>query len=393
MKKKAISAFSISLALAASLFLTSCTGDGGSADEGDSGAASNGGTEAPVTEITEAETSVPPVFDERQNSDIHRGELILVNRDYEYDEFLNPDIVNIYENKNEYYKVDRSDMRLDRVMIGAINSMMEEFYKATGITNVIANSGYRAYEEQKEMYDEDLENTGLTESVLVAPPGHSEHHTGLAMDFAVDDGESYPALRDEDEYHWIYENAHRFGLILRYTEQNKHITGYMAESWHFRYVGPVHASIIKRMGVAYEQYIGFIKDFQFENPLEYRFSDTEFYRIYFVPVNNNSTKTEIPIPYECLNNGGEEWPYTVSGNNIDGFIVTVKIPELSPDYDETYLYMFGSATDTAPTTFDDETTADEYESDQSEDDADMSDENDQSDEKTDSAEEEGEIGW
>ncbi|MBR3024378.1 MAG: hypothetical protein IKH71_08005, partial [Oscillospiraceae bacterium] len=43
---------------------------------------------------------------------------------------------------------------------------------------------------------------------------------------------------------------------------------------------------------------------------------------------------------------GAEWPYTVSGNNSDGFIVTVKIPELSPDYDETFLYMFGAGGET-----------------------------------------------
>lgn len=342
MNKRAMTAFSSAIMLAFSLMLTSCSGSSSAADENSDTAE----TEVPVTEkVTEAVTEVPSVYVEVQNSDIHRGDLILINRDYEYSDGSNPNIVNIYENKSDSYKVDRSYMELDKTMINAINSMLDDFAAKTGITNILCNSGYRTYDEQKQMYEEDLENTGLLESALVAPPGHSEHHSGLAMDFAIDDGYEYPALRNEGEYSWIYANAANYGLILRYTEQNKHITKYQAESWHFRYVGPVHASMIYRMGVALEQYEGFIKDFQYDNPLEYKYSDTEFYRIYFVPMDMSSDKTSLPIPYECLSNNGAEWPYTVSGNNSDGFIVTVKIPELSPDYDDSFLYMFGASAD------------------------------------------------
>ncbi len=342
MNKRAMTAFSSAIMLAFSLMLTSCSGSSSVADENSETAE----TEVPVTEeVTEAVTEVPSVYVEVQNSDIHRGDLILINRDYEYSDGSNPNIVNIYENKSDSYKVDRSYMELDKTMINAINSMLDDFAAKTGITNILCNSGYRTYDEQKQMYEEDLENTGLLESALVAPPGHSEHHSGLAMDFAIDDGYEYPALRNEGEYSWIYANAANYGLILRYTEQNKHITKYQAESWHFRYVGPVHASMIYRMGVALEQYEGFIKDFQYDNPLEYKYSDTEFYRIYFVPMDMSSDKTSLPIPYECLSNNGAEWPYTVSGNNSDGFIVTVKIPELSPDYDDSFLYMFGASAD------------------------------------------------
>ena len=342
MNNRAMTAFSSAIMLAFSLMLTSCSGSSSAADENSETAE----TEVPVTEeVTEAVTEVPSVYVEVQNSDIHRGDLILINRDYEYSDGSNPNIVNIYENKSDSYKVDRSYMELDKTMINAINSMLDDFAAKTGITNILCNSGYRTYDEQKQMYEEDLENTGLLESALVAPPGHSEHHSGLAMDFAIDDGYEYPALRNEGEYSWIYANAANYGLILRYTEQNKHITKYQAESWHFRYVGPVHASMIYRMGVALEQYEGFIKDFQYDNPLEYKYSDTEFYRIYFVPMDMSSDKTSLPIPYECLSNNGAEWPYTVSGNNSDGFIVTVKIPELSPDYDDSFLYMFGASAD------------------------------------------------
>ncbi len=339
-RKMVFSAFAAALLVCCGGVLTSC---GKNSADGGSSAADDIISEEPAVTEAETEPFVPPVYVECKTSDIHKGNLILVNRDYSYTD-INPDLVNIYANMTNSYNVDRSDMELDKTMLAAINSMLDEFASKTGITNVLANSGYRSYDEQKQMYDDDMEMTGLSYSELVAPPGNSEHHTGYAMDFAVDDGYEYPALRNEGEYSWIYDNADRFGMILRYTEQNRHITGYMAESWHFRYIGPVHASLVKRMGVAYEQYIGFLKDFTFENALEYKFSDSEFYKIYYVPA-SDTEKTEIPIPYEAFENRDNQWEYTISGNNADGFIVTLRIPELSPDFDDSYLYMFSSATE------------------------------------------------
>lgn len=345
MKKRLLfSAFSAAVLLASGILFTSCSSDGQDKENSiDSEADSD--ILAEVTEETPEEEYTPPVYVQCSKDEVHRGELILVNRDYAYDDVYDSSIVNIYANMSDSYNVNRSDMELNKDMINAINGMLDEFASVTGITNVLCNSGYRSYEEQKEMYYEDLEYTGMTVSDRVAPPGHSEHHTGYAMDFAVDDGYEYPALKNEGEYSWIYENAHRYGMILRYTEQNKHITGYMAESWHFRYIGPIHASLVRKMGVAYEEYIGFLKDFQFDNPLEYKHSDTEFYRIYYVPMNNDADVTEVPLPYEAFGSDGRKWEYTISGNNADGFIVTLKIPELSPDYDDTYLYMFNPSPD------------------------------------------------
>lgn len=301
--------------------------------------------EVSVTEAITEEPYIPPVFVECSSEDIHRGSLILVNREYAYKEGSNSDLANIYSMKSDSYKVNTVDMRLDKNMILAMNSMLDDFKAATGITDVLANSGYRSYSEQQIMYENDLETTGLSESELVAPPGNSEHHTGYAMDFAIDDGYSYPALKNEEDYTWIYDNAHKYGMILRYTEQNKHITGYMAESWHFRYVGPVHATLIRQMGVAYEEYVGFLKDFTFDRPLEYKYSDDDFYMIYYVPADMESGKTEIPITFDAY---GDKDRYSISGNNSDGFIVTLRIDELSDDYDDSYLYMFNPIQENVP---------------------------------------------
>ncbi len=285
------------------------------------------------------EPYIPPVVVEIDNADVHKGKLILVNRDYEYVEGSNSNIVNVAAMKNESYSINSNDMTLDTEMIQHINDMLGDFSAQTGITNVLANSGYRSYEEQQELYNSDIEATGQETSLIVAPPGHSEHHTGYAMDFAINDGQSYPALRNEGDYSWIYQNAARYGMILRYTEKNTDFTGYSPESWHFRYIGVPHASLVERMGISYEEFINFIKNFSYEEPLEYKYSDTEFYKMYYVPATTDNRVTEIPISYESFSSENPG-AYSISGNNIDGFIVTLKTDELSDDYNEMLFDMF-----------------------------------------------------
>ena len=292
------------------------------------------------TENTISETEyIPPVTVECSNNDIHKGNLILVNKDHEYIGEGTEDLVNIYNSKHESYEVNTTEMMINTQVLDAMNLMFDDFFAVNGISDVLANSGYRSREEQQKLFDSDRALTGLENSDTVAPPGYSEHHTGYAMDFAINDGGYYPALKNEGQYQWIYNNAEKYGFILRYTEQNKDITGYAAESWHFRYLGNPHATLIKRMGISYEEYVHFIKDFSFEQPLEYKYSENELYKIYYVPADTSSNVTQIPVAI-----GGTEQPgsdaYSISGDNIGGFIVTLKTQELSEDYNEAVFDMF-----------------------------------------------------
>ncbi len=303
--------------------------------------------ETTVTEVTEpVETTPKPVLLQVNNEEFTKGNLILVNKNSKYVEGSNDRLVNIYSQKTEHCDVNTTVMELDSEMLEHINMMIDDFYAQTGISDVLLNSGYRSIDEQDELYTTDLETTGLQYSELVAPPGYSEHHTGLAMDFAINDGETYPALKNEGEYSWIYQNAEKYGMILRYTSSNRIVTGYQPESWHFRYVGTVHAEIINRIRSALEGYINFIKDFSYEYPLEYKCrADGQNYKIYFVPKQDGDI-TEIPIPYDS--NFSEEAPdYSISGNNVDGFIVTLKVDELSENYNELLFDMYAGQNMTA----------------------------------------------
>ena len=59
-----------------------------------------------------------------------------------------------------------------------------------------------------------------------------------------------------DEAKWLYENAARFGFILRYPQGKQDITGYKYESWHIRYVGTDMSYAIHSSGLTLEEYFG-----------------------------------------------------------------------------------------------------------------------------------------
>ena len=91
----------------------------------------------------------------------------------------------------------------------------------------------------------------------VAPPGNSEHHTGLALDFVSNEStELNKSFADTKAAKWLLENAESYGFILRYPEGKEDITGYMYEPWHIRYVGVDIAKEITEAGITFEEYKG-----------------------------------------------------------------------------------------------------------------------------------------
>ncbi len=120
------------------------------------------------------------------------------------------------------------------------------------------NSGYRSYDDQKDIYDEYVKKYGISSAKrLVALPGTSEHQLGLGMDItsqSVMNG-TKRVFGDTDEYLWCKENAYKYGLILRYPQNKTDITGITNEPWHFRYVGKKIAKEIYEKNWTLEEYI------------------------------------------------------------------------------------------------------------------------------------------
>ena len=114
-------------------------------------------------------------------------------------------------------------------------------------------SGFRSYQRQSELYWNYVSRDGQAAAdTYSARPGFSEHQTGLAFDLCHSGG---GLIEDDAESEWVAQNAHRFGFIVRYTPGNQHITGYVPEAWHVRYVGEL-ATDIYNSGLCLEEYLG-----------------------------------------------------------------------------------------------------------------------------------------
>ena len=116
-------------------------------------------------------------------------------------------------------------------------------------------SGYRSYNTQKFTYQGWVNKDGKAAAdTYSARPGHSEHQSGLAADI-----NGYGARFDESKAtEWMANNAYKYGFILRYPQGKQSITGYVYESWHFRYVGVDLATKLYNGGnwITLEEYFG-----------------------------------------------------------------------------------------------------------------------------------------
>lgn len=127
---------------------------------------------------------------------------------------------------------------------------------------LVAVSGYRSYERQAQIYQNNVKNNGQEHAdKYSAKPGTSEHQTGLAMDVAsaTETGATLlePSFSQTNAGEWLAENAHLYGFIIRYPEGKRDVTGYSYEPWHIRYVGETLATEIYHAGITLEEYFGY----------------------------------------------------------------------------------------------------------------------------------------
>ena len=120
---------------------------------------------------------------------------------------------------------------------------------------------YRSYQAQIRNYNRAAASSGLASAESqFARPGHSEHQTGLAVDLLQRTGVVHMSdarFETTGEYAWLRENAHKYGFILRYPREYRHVHGFIFEPWHWRYVGPDIATAMYEEGIGvFEEYYG-----------------------------------------------------------------------------------------------------------------------------------------
>jgi len=96
-------------------------------------------------------------------------------------------------------------------------------FRAAGMGVLGVNSGYRSIEEQTRLYNG--WKAGLPGYNKAAPPGHSNHNHGTAVDLS-----GYGGSTNSPQFRWLLQNAGRFG----FSWDEGRAAG---EPWHWVYVG------------------------------------------------------------------------------------------------------------------------------------------------------------
>ncbi|MDE5772802.1 MAG: M15 family metallopeptidase [Ruminococcus sp.] len=244
------------------------------------------------------------------NKGLYSGNLIIVNANHIY-QFPEDDteIVTLYDHMStEYYGVSDLVISLDTEVIEHLNQLMQDFAETQYNTDIFIIGGYRSAEEQNQKY-----NYGTSYTM----GGFSDYHAGRSFDMGVfpQDGSSSGYYSPTGVYAWIDEHASDYGFVVRYPEGKETITGERTRTQTYRYVGVPHSTYMKQNNLCLEEYIDKLKSYTTNKPLEIS-SGTGLYKVYYVEADYGDT-TDIGVP--------ENNKYEISGNNEDGFIVTVKV--------------------------------------------------------------------
>lgn len=238
-------------------------------------------------------------------SQIHTGSLILVNHRYGYREASHRALTPVCEGVPE--------ILLERQAVALLGNLMDQIQ---GWRSIVPVSGWRSLAAQQQIWDDSMGENGkdFTET-YVALPGHSEHQTGLAIDLGLKQ-EYMDFIRPDFPYSGICQTfrqrAAGFGFVERYPKGKEGVTGIGHEPWHFRYVGVPHAAIMTNLGITLEEYTDFLRQFPYgERPYRYC-KDNLAVTVSYAAAVGDTTRLEL--------DGAS--PYSVSGNNVDGFIIT-----------------------------------------------------------------------
>ncbi len=205
-------------------------------------------TEAPTPTAAPTPTPTPPPTPEptpeRPDLDIGAWNLVLVNPTHSIGDYV-PELTEL--EGGQYF---------DTRAVDALKAFIAAGREAGH--SVVINSSYRGYATQEYLFNRKVAQYGgdrATAATIVAPPGTSEHQTGLCVDVA----DQFYSVKDRSientaTYKWLYAHCAEYGFILRYPDGKQDVTGIMYEPWHFRYVGEEAAQFIMERGLTLEEF-------------------------------------------------------------------------------------------------------------------------------------------
>lgn len=221
-------------------------------------AASAAGAATEADPATPADAETPPTALEDLPWNLH-----LVNRKHPLDADFEPD--NLAELPDASWVEPHVNHRVDARIVEDLAAMLTAA-EAEGAHPVICSS-FRTYDYQENLFENRIERTEREDHLegaeaeeaaafWVAPPGASEHQTGLAIDIVdadyleLDEGQEETATQQ-----WLMAHCTEYGFILRYPTDKSAVTGIGYEPWHYRYVGKEAAPAVAESGLCLEEWL------------------------------------------------------------------------------------------------------------------------------------------
>lgn len=124
--------------------------------------------------------------------------------------------------------VEYQGQKLHKDAANAFNNMRQAASKDNVQLKII--SGFRGIRAQADIFEG--KGGGLQAAEYSAPPGHSQHHTGLAIDINTLE----TSFRTSKAFSWLKEHASEYGFMLPYANISGDL-GPSNEPWHWVYVG------------------------------------------------------------------------------------------------------------------------------------------------------------
>ncbi len=189
------------------------------------------------------------------------GSKILVNRNNSLPKGYTPQ--NLIQIKDKKVKLQYSDLKLIQKTTDSLYSLIDGA-KKSNVKGFIINSAYRSESLQREIFNSNLKLFRKTSKTykeayektrqLVALPGNSEHHTGLALDIFSINGHHRNDFVGTKEQIWLEKNSYKYGFIVRYAKDKTKETNSNYEPWHIRYVGIPLSSYLYHKNLCLEEF-------------------------------------------------------------------------------------------------------------------------------------------
>ena len=138
------------------------------------------------------------------------------------------------------YLINRKDLALTKTAESALQKMALAAQQ-DGITLVVSSS-YRSYAYQKNLFERYVRESGEKEAErFSARAGTSQHQLGTVIDFGSISNEFAQTRAGR----WMAQHASKYGWSLSFPKGYEAVTGYVWESWHYRYIG-VEACVLQQ---------------------------------------------------------------------------------------------------------------------------------------------------